>query len=97
MPSSLQRMKAEMLFALAHPIRIALIEELREGEIAMGVLAERMEMNQANASQHLAILRRKNVITYRREGIHVFYSIRDREIVEVLDILTRYFDELPSQ
>jgi ArsR family transcriptional regulator len=51
----------------------------------------RLKLEQANASQHLAILRAKHVVSSRREGNQIFYSVRDARILEVLDIMRRYF------
>ncbi|HNY40649.1 MAG TPA: metalloregulator ArsR/SmtB family transcription factor, partial [Bryobacteraceae bacterium] len=50
-------MKAEILQALAHPTRIAIVEELRKGETSAGALISQLGLDQANASQHLALLR----------------------------------------
>ena len=91
MPNALHRFKADIFQALSHPTRIALVEQLWEGELTAGALIERLGLEQANASQHLAILRTKNILRSRREGNQVFYSIRDRALIEVLDILKRYF------
>jgi len=91
MPNPLRRFKAEIFQALAHPTRIAIVEALRHGEMSAGQLIEELEVEQANASQHLAILRAKQIVVNRKEGNQVFYSLRDPVLVEVLDILKRYF------
>src|SRR3954471_20758390 len=91
MPDALRRFKAEIFQALAHPTRIAIVETLREGELPAGVIIARLGLEQANASQHLAVLRAKNIVVNRREGNQVFYSVRDPLLIEVLDIMRRYF------
>jgi ArsR family transcriptional regulator len=91
MPDRLRQFKAEFFQALAHPTRIAIIEQLREGELSAGVLTERLGVEQANASQHLAVLREKNIVVARKAGNQVFYSVRHPLIVEVLDVMRRYF------
>ena len=48
-------------------------------------------MEQANASQHLAVLRAKQIVVSRKVRNQVYYSIRDHALIEVLDILRRYF------
>ncbi len=48
-------------------------------------------MEQANVSQHLGILRAKQIVVNRRVGNQVFYSVRDRTIVEVLSLMRSYF------
>jgi len=92
MPDFLRRFKAELFQALAHPTRIAIVEILREGELSAGALIERLGIEQANASQHLTILRAKHILVNRKAGNQVFYSVRDRLILEVLDTMKRYFN-----
>jgi ArsR family transcriptional regulator len=91
MPDTLRQFKASIFQALAHPTRIAIVEALRDGELAAGAIIERLRLEQANASQHLAILRTKQVVSSRKEGNQVFYSVRDPLLIEVLDIMRRYF------
>ena len=88
---ALRSFKAGFFQALAHPTRIHLVERLREGEQSVGQLCEQVGVEQANASQHLAVLRAKNLVVARREGNEVFYSLHDPLIGDVLDLLRRYF------
>jgi DNA-binding transcriptional ArsR family regulator len=91
MPDSLRQFKASIFQALAHPTRIAIVEVLRDGELPAGAIIERLGIEQANASQHLAVLRAKHIVTSRKEGNQVFYSVRDPLLIEVLDVMRRYF------
>lgn len=91
MKEPLRRFKAEIFQALAHPTRIAIVEALRDGELSTGKLIDQLGLEQANASQHLAILRTKLILVNRKVGNQVFYSLRDPVLVEILDILRRYF------
>jgi hypothetical protein len=68
---SLRQFKAEFFQALAHPTRIAIVEQLRNGELSAGALIERLGIEQANASQHLAVLRAKNIVVNRKTGNQV--------------------------
>ena len=52
---------------------------------------ERLGIEQANASQHLAVLRTKRILTNRKAGNQVFYSVRDPLILQVLDTMKQYF------
>jgi DNA-binding transcriptional ArsR family regulator len=88
---ALRQFKAEFFQALAHPTRIAIVEQLRDGELSTGNLIERLGIEQANASQHLAVLRAKNILVNRKAGNQVFYSVRDPLIIDVLDLMRRYF------
>ncbi len=54
-------------------------------------MQDRLGLEQANLSQHLAILRSRQVVVNRKEGNQVFYSLRSPVLLEVLDIMRRYF------
>jgi DNA-binding transcriptional ArsR family regulator len=54
-------------------------------------LIERLGVEQANVSQHLGVLRAKSILVNRKAGNQVFYSVRDPLIIEVLDLMRRYF------
>lgn len=97
MPDTLRRFKAEFFQALAHPTRIAILELLRDGELAAGSIIERLGMEQANVSQHLAVLRAKQIVVNRKAGNQVFYSVRDPLIIQVLDLMRTYFHKHLSE
>ena len=91
MIDALRQFKSEVFQGLANPTRIAMVELLRDGELSAGKLIQELGIEQANASQHLAVLRAKQIVVSRKVGNQVYYSIRDRALIEVLDILRRYF------
>ncbi len=92
MLDSLRRFKAGVFQALAHPTRIALVELLRdEGEVPVSRLYERLDLEQANVSQHLAVLRSRQIVVARKHGNQVFYSLRDPILGKVLDLMREYF------
>ena len=88
---ALRQFKSEIFQGLAHPTRIAMVELLRDGEMSAGQLIQKLGIEQANASQHLTVLRAKQIVVSRKVGNQVYYSIRDRALIEVLEILRRYF------
>jgi ArsR family transcriptional regulator len=91
MQDSLRRFKSDIFQALAHPTRIAILEFLSAGELSAGALIEKLGMEQANVSQHLAVLRAKQLVSNRKSGNQVFYAVRDPIIVEVLNLMRTYF------
>ncbi|ABI58633.1 ArsR/SmtB family transcription factor [Nitrosomonas eutropha] len=91
MSDVLRQFKASVFQALAHPTRIAIVEALREGELSAGIIIDKLALEQANASQHLAVLRAKQIVATRKKGNQVFYMVRDPLLIEVLDIMRRYF------
>ena len=89
--SLLRSYKANVFQALAHPTRIAIIEALHEGALSAGAIQERLSIEQANLSQHLAILRSRQLVTNRKEGNQVFYSLRNPILIKMLDLMRNYF------
>ena len=91
MTSQLREFKVQLFQALAHPTRIAIVEALRGGEVSAGTLLNDLGVEQANLSQHLAVLRSKHVVVARKAGNQVHYALRDPVLGEILDLLKRYF------
>jgi len=90
-PDSMRRFKAGIFQALAHPTRVALVEFLQHGELTVGQLCEKVGIEQANASQHLAVLRNKFVVHTRKEGNQIYYSLRDPLLGKVLEAMRKFF------
>lgn len=88
---ALRRFKADVFQVLANPTRIHIVELLSTGELPVAAIVKRAGIEPANASQHLAVLRGKRLVTTRKEGNQVFYSLRDPLLTEVLDAMKRYF------
>ncbi len=91
MLDSMRRFKAGVFQALAHPTRVGIIEQLRLGEMSVGQLGDKLGIEQANASQHLAVLRSKYLVETRKEGNQIFYRLRDPLLGDVLEALRQYF------
>lgn len=88
----LQAFKAEFFKALSHPIRIRVLEILRSGDRSVQELQAALGLDQAVVSQQLAVLRAKNIVSARKEGTTVRYTIRDPLVGDLLDIARRIFN-----
>jgi len=75
--------------SLAHPRRLELLEQLAQGERHVEVLAGRTGMSIANASQHLQQMRRAGLLSARRDGKFVTYSLADDAVLDALAALRR--------
>jgi ArsR family transcriptional regulator len=75
--------------AVAHPHRLELLEQLAQGERSVEVLADRIRVSIANASQHLQHMRRAGLVTARREGKFVFYRLTDSTVLDLLASVRR--------
>ena len=73
-----RQLKAEIFQALANPTRIAIVQASRNGEMPAGSLIDQLELQQANASQHPAVLRAKRIVVKRKVGNRCFipFAIR---------------------
>lgn len=92
MSPELQTFKAEFFKALANPVRIRILELLRDGDKYVHELQEHMGIDSAVVSQQLAVLRNKNIVAGMKEGTKVMYSVKDPLLFEMLDIAKRIFN-----
>jgi DNA-binding transcriptional ArsR family regulator len=79
------RMQADICKTMADPKRLMIVHELREGELPVGELAARLELPQANISQHLSLMRKRGIVTTRREGTSIYYSLASKKIADACD------------
>ena len=75
---------AEVLKAVAHPLRLQVIEQLEHQERCVGELMEALGVQQAVLSQQLRIMRDRGVLGTRREGTKVFYRIENLNVINLL-------------
>jgi DNA-binding transcriptional ArsR family regulator len=88
----LTQFRAEFFKALAHPLRIRILDCLRTGECGVNELCSRVGAEQSNLSQQLALLRSRNIVIARKNGSNVFYSVCDPEIFRLLDVAKDIFN-----
>ena len=92
MALSLQTFKADFFRALAHPIRIRILEVLSTGERSVQELQQVLDVEQPVVSQQLAILRGKNIVTPRKLGTTVRYALSDPLITKLLSVAREIFN-----
>ncbi|MBI3668387.1 MAG: winged helix-turn-helix transcriptional regulator [Acidobacteria bacterium] len=92
MPQQLPNFKAEFFKALAHPVRIRILDSLRHGEKGVNELSELLQIEPANVSQQLAILRIRNIVVGRKSGTNVYYSVSDPALFRLLDVAKEIFN-----
>ncbi len=86
------KFKAEFFKALASPLRIRILDQLRDGELTVTELRVRLSVEPTNLSQQLAILRSSNLIVGRKVGSNIYYSCRDPGIFKLLDDAKEVFN-----
>jgi DNA-binding transcriptional ArsR family regulator len=88
----LQAFKARFFRALAHPTRIRLLEILGRGGRTVQELQDALTLDQPIVSQQLAVLRNQGIVSARKEGLAVRYTVRDPLVGELLDVARRIFN-----
>jgi DNA-binding transcriptional ArsR family regulator len=90
--AELGRFKSEFFKALAHPLRIAVLDGLRQGELGVNELCNFLKVEQSTLSQQLSVLRTRNIVVGRKEGSNVYYSVRDPAVFKLLDVAKEIFN-----
>lgn len=88
----MQQFKAEFFKALAHPLRIKILELLSEGDKNVNEIQNLIGSEGSAVSQQLTVLRGKNIVVGTKDGNRVVYSLRDPMIVELLSIARQIFN-----
>jgi len=81
----------DLLKAMANPSRLMILCQLAEGEKSVGEMESVIGQSQSGLSQHLAVLRRKHIVSTRREAQSIYYSLASKEVEEIMAALYRVF------
>ena len=87
-------MAASKLRAIAHPMRIAVIDLLNDkSKMSVTEIYSALDIEQASASHHLNILKNKGILVSKREGKKIFYSLKSVTLTEIIDCINRCNEE----
>lgn len=79
---------ADIFKALGHPTRLAIVKGLLESNgCNVNKMVEKLGIFQSTVSQHLAILRRLNIVQYEKKGLEVCYKVIDEKIKKIISII----------
>lgn len=79
---------ARVLKCIGHPVRLQIIELLDDrAELTVTAIYQALDLEQAVASQHLVLMRDKDILAARRDGVNVYYRIRDPRVPRVLQCI----------
>ena len=81
--------QAEIAKAIAHPLRIAVVDFLKDGEKCVCEIAEQLGSERSNVSRHLSMMVRAGVLSCRKDGLKVFYALKTPCVAEFLSCATR--------
>lgn len=94
---SIYELQAEISKTLAHPLRIAILHYLRDGEKTVNDLTQTLGASQSNISQHLALLRQRQIVKTRKEGSTVYYRVASPKISQACDMVREVLIEQLNQ
>jgi DNA-binding transcriptional ArsR family regulator len=81
---------ASMLKAIAHPMRIAILNHLEDGKrMTVTEIHEKLKIEQSTTSHHLGILKDKGVLSSKRDGKNTYYFLRDENLSKIMDCINR--------
>lgn len=92
MANKLAKFKADFFKALANPLRIQILDQLREQELTVSEIRDRLDVELPNVSQQLAVLRSKNLVVARKQGNNIYYSCVDPTVFKLLDVAKESFN-----
>ena len=79
--------ESNILKALAHPIRLRMVEGLMHNECNVNKIVKALKIPQSTASQHLALLKARGIVETRKEGVKTCYRVLDARVSELIKIL----------
>ena len=89
--------QTEIVKALAHPFRLAVVECLKDGERCVCEIAECVGAHQSNLSRHMAMMTHAGVLARRKDGMKVFYRVRCKRVFAALDCVDRIVGEQTAE
>ena len=87
---------ARALKAISHPLRLKILCVVGEMEVCVQDIVEAVGTSQSNISQHLAILRDKEVLQTRKEANRVYYRVADPRVLQLIGLMREVFCGVPN-
>jgi DNA-binding transcriptional ArsR family regulator len=94
---TIYELQAEISKTLAHPLRLAILHNLKDGEKTVNELTQTIGASQSNISQHLAILRQRQIVKTRKEGTNIYYRVASPKISQACDMVREVLIEQLNQ
>jgi ArsR family transcriptional regulator len=94
---TIYELQAEISKTLAHPLRLAILHNLKNGEKTVNELTQTIGASQSNISQHLAIMRQRQIVKTRKDGTNIYYRVASPKISQACDMVREVLLEQLSQ
>jgi ArsR family transcriptional regulator len=95
--STLYELHARFCEAFTSPKRLEILNLLRDRELCVGDLSKLANVPQSNVSQHLSVLRSRRIVSARREGVTIYYSLANPKVIRAFDTIAEVLLEELSQ
>src|SRR3989344_8197410 len=89
----LYKIHAEMCKVFSNPTRLEILNLLRDKEMSVTELIKKTELNQANISQHLSIMKSKGIVISNRKGKNIYYKLTNPKTIKAFDIIKEVLAE----
>lgn len=93
MKEELLQIQASTFSALAHPLRLKILEKLRNGACCVCKIIPYVGGEQSNVSHHLAILRKTGIVRNKKKGLEVWYEVIDPKVFDIVDLVNKHIIE----
>jgi DNA-binding transcriptional ArsR family regulator len=90
-------LQANISKTMAHPLRLAILHALKDGEKTVNELTEMFSVSQSNVSQHLALMRQRHIVKTRKVGSTIFYRVSNPKISKACDLVREVLVEQLSE
>jgi len=94
---TIYELQAEIAKALSHPLRLAIIHYLKDGEKTVNDLTTTLGASQSNISQHLALMRQQQIVKTRKDGSNIYYRVASPKISQACDTMREVLIEQLNQ
>jgi DNA-binding transcriptional ArsR family regulator len=85
LPEPIVELVARRFRVIGEPMRIRILDRLRDGEASVLELADVLETSQQNVSKHLGVLHDAGIVSRRKDGTHAFYAIADDSVLDLCE------------
>ena len=89
----LYKLHAEMCKVFSNPIRLEILNLLRDREMSVTEIIDKSKLSQANISQHLSIMKSKGIVISERNGKNIYYKLSNPKIIKAFDIIKEVLTE----
>ena len=87
MSKEIFHLHAEVCKTLSNAKRLEILSILRNDELSVGDIVDKMKISKANVSQHLAVMRKAGVLDSRRNGLNIYYCISNPKVIKAFDLM----------